>query len=325
MRLLVTGGAGYVGSVVTAMLLEAGHDVVVLDNCSTGGASSVPVGAQLVVASLRTGAPEVLGRGGFDAVLHFAAKSVTGESVENPGLYWDQNLGESLALFDAMRRSGVARIVFSSTAAAYGSPERLPIVETDPTRPVSPYGATKLAIDTALTSCAELYGFGCVSLRYFNVAGAYGNFGERHDPETHLIPNVLKVALGRDDAAHVFGTDYPTSDGTCVRDYIHVADLASAHADALESCNPGTHRIFNIGTGCGHSVLEVIGMCREVSGHRIPVATRPRRAGDPATLIASHDLISRELGWRPHRDLGAIVLDAWDFVRQDAGVSGPRR
>ncbi|PWK80690.1 UDP-glucose 4-epimerase [Lentzea atacamensis] len=318
MKLLVTGGAGYVGSVVAARLLETGHEVVVLDNCSTGKASSVPDGAELVRASLRTGAAEVLGRGGFDAVLHFAAKSVTGESVRDPALYWDQNLGESLALFDAMRRHDVLRIVFSSTAATYGTPERTPIEETAPTRPVSPYGATKLAIDTALASFAELHGFAAVSLRYFNVAGAYGPFGERHDPETHLIANVLKVALGGAESVSVFGTDYPTPDGTCVRDYIHVVDLAEAHLLALAAAAPGRHQIFNLGTGSGNSVYEVIDMCREVIGRPIPVVTEPRREGDPTTLVASAELIRRELGWRPARDLREMVADAWAFAQKEA-------
>ncbi|WP_035791441.1 UDP-glucose 4-epimerase GalE [Kitasatospora mediocidica] len=316
MRLLVTGGAGYVGSVVTARLLEAGHYVVVLDDLSTGHADAVPAGADLVVGSLRSTAAEVLAKGAFDAVLHFAAKSVTGESVEKPGYYWDQNLGESLALFDAMRCAGVRRIVFSSTAATYGNPDRTPIVESAPTRPVSPYGATKLAIDTALASYADLHGFGAVSLRYFNVAGAYQGQGERHAPETHLIANVLAVALGTADSVTVYGTDYPTPDGTCVRDYIHVADLADAHALALQACEEGTHQIFNLGRGSGHSVLDVIAACRDVSGHPIPVTLHERRPGDPAVLVASSEKARRQLAWEPRQDLHAMVSDAWRFARR---------
>ncbi|MFB9833330.1 UDP-glucose 4-epimerase GalE [Actinoallomurus acaciae] len=314
MKLLVTGGAGYIGSVVAAQLLEAGHEVVVLDDCSTGHADAVPAGAPLVRATLREAAGDVLSEG-FDGVLHFAAKSLVGESVEKPGLYWDKNLGESLALLDAMRAHHTPRIVFSSTAATYGEPERTPILETDPTRPTNPYGASKLAIDTTLAEYARLYGIGGVSLRYFNVAGAYGAYGERHTVETHLIPNVLAVPLGRRESVSIFGTDYPTADGTCVRDYIHVVDLAVAHLLALDACAPGEHEIFNLGSGSGYSVREVIDVCREVTGEPIPAAESPRRPGDPAVLIASSAKITDRLGWKPERDLRAMVADAWEFIR----------
>ncbi|GAA4193908.1 UDP-glucose 4-epimerase GalE [Microbispora amethystogenes] len=310
MRLLVTGGAGYIGSVVAARLLERGHEVTVLDDLSTGHADAVPPGASFVQASI-TEAAGVLSEG-FDAVLHFAAKSLVGESVERPGLYWSHNLGGTLALLDAMRQAGVDRIVFSSTAATYGEPERTPILETDPTRPGNPYGASKLAVDTALTAFAGLYGLGAVSLRYFNVAGAYGGFRERHTVETHLIPNVLKVALGERESVSVFGTDYPTPDGTCVRDYVHVTDLADAHLLALDACAPGEHRIYNLGSGSGFSVKEVVEVCREVTGHPIPVTTAPRRPGDPAVLVASSEKIQRELGWtQAHGSLRDMVADAW--------------
>jgi UDP-glucose 4-epimerase len=315
MQLLVTGGAGYIGSVVSARLLAAGHGVVVLDDCSTGHADAVPDGARLVRATLREAARDVLAEG-FDGVLHFAAKSLVGESVQKPGLYWDKNLGESLALFDAMRVHGTPRIVFSSTAATYGEPEHTPIAETDPTRPTNPYGASKLAIDTTLAEYARMYGIGGVSLRYFNVAGAYERYGERHTVETHLIPNVLKVPLGERETVSVFGTDYPTPDGTCVRDYIHVVDLAEAHLLALEACDPGTHEIFNLGSGSGYSVREVVDVCREVTGRKIPAVESPRRAGDPAVLIASSAKIGKRLGWKPERDLRAMVADAWDFARR---------
>ncbi|HEV7931915.1 MAG TPA: UDP-glucose 4-epimerase GalE [Actinomadura sp.] len=314
MKLLVTGGAGYIGSVVTAQLLEAGHDVVVLDDLSTGHRDAVPGGARPVQGTLRDSAFEVLDGGGFDAVLHFAAKSLVGESVEKPGLYWDKNLGESLALLDAMRRAGVHRIVFSSTAATYGEPESTPILETDPTRPTNPYGASKLAIDTALAEYARLHGIGGVSLRYFNVAGAHGPYGERHTTETHLIPIVLQVAAGRRDTVAMYGDDYPTPDGTCVRDYIHVVDLGVAHLLALDGCEPGTHKVFNLGNGNGFSVREVIEVCREVTGHPIPAEVGPRRAGDPAVLVASSDKIRSQLGWKPERDLRAMVADAWAFA-----------
>ncbi|GGQ18233.1 UDP-glucose 4-epimerase [Actinomadura coerulea] len=315
MKLLVTGGAGYVGSVVSALLLEAGHEVVVLDDLSTGHADAVPEGARLVRGTLRDTAAEVLGGAGFDAVLHFAARSLVGESVEKPGLYWDKNLGESLALLEAMRGAGVHRIVFSSTAATYGEPESTPILETDPTRPTNPYGASKLAIDTALAEYARLHGLGGVSLRYFNVAGAYGRLGERHTVETHLIPNVLKIAQGGGGAVKMFGDDYPTPDGTCVRDYIHVTDLGRAHLLALDACEPGRHEIFNLGSGTGASVREVVEVCREVTGRDIPAETAPRRPGDPAVLVASSERIQARLGWKPERDLRTMVGDAWTFLR----------
>lgn len=309
MRLLVTGGAGYVGSVVAAQLIEAGHEVTVLDDLSTGHEDAVPEGARFVRADIRE-ADQALD--GVQAVLHFAAKSLVGESVQQPGRYWANNLGGTLALLDAMRDKGVGRIVFSSTAATYGEPERSPIEESDPTRPTNPYGASKLAVDTALTAYAGLRGLGAVSLRYFNVAGAYGRYRERHAVETHLIPNVLKVATGERESVSVFGTDYPTADGTCVRDYVHVADLAKAHLLALEATTPGEHKIYNLGSGTGFSVQEVISVCREVTGHEIPAVVGERRPGDPAVLVASSAKIQRELGWKAERaSLRDIVSDAW--------------
>ncbi|MEV6031780.1 UDP-glucose 4-epimerase GalE [Nonomuraea sp. NPDC052116] len=316
MRLLVTGGAGYVGSVVAAQLIEAGHEVTVLDDLSTGHQDAVPEGARFVQKSI-TEAHDVLD--GMDAVLHFAAKSLVGESVEKPGLYWAHNLGGTLALLDAMRDKGVGRIVFSSTAATYGEPERSPIEEDDPTRPTNPYGASKLAVDTALSAFAAIRGLGAVSLRYFNVAGAYGRFRERHTIETHLIPNVLKVATGERESVSVFGTDYPTPDGTCVRDYVHVSDLAQAHLLALDAITPGEHKIYNLGSGTGFSVQEVISVCREVTGHEIPAVVADRRPGDPAVLVASSARIQRELGWKAERPaLRDIVSDAWDALSANA-------
>ncbi|MFI6320642.1 UDP-glucose 4-epimerase GalE [Nonomuraea sp. NPDC050556] len=309
MRVLVTGGAGYIGSVVAAQLVDVGHEVTVLDDLSTGHEDAVPEGARFVRGDIREPGAAL---DGVEAVLHFAARSLVGESVEQPGRYWAHNLGGTLALLDAMRAKDVRRIVFSSTAATYGEPERSPIVEDAPTRPTNPYGASKLAVDTALTAFAGMYGLGAVSLRYFNVAGAYGRFRERHAVETHLIPNVLKVALGERPSVSVFGTDYPTPDGTCVRDYIHVADLARAHLLALEACAPGSHQIFNLGNGTGFSVKEVIEVCREVTGHEIPAIVGDRRPGDPAVLVASSDKIQRELGWKPeHTAMRGIVGDAW--------------
>ncbi len=317
MRVLVTGGAGYIGSVVAAQLVAAGHDVVVLDDLSTGFADAVPAGAAFIKGTVRDCAAEVLADG-VEAVLHFAAKSQVGESVAEPAKYWSANLGSSVALLEAMREIGVRTIVFSSTAAVYGEPERDHILETDPTRPTSPYGATKLAVDTTLGEFARLYGFGAVSLRYFNVAGAHraegGWLGERHNPETHLIPNVLaSVAEGR--PTRIFGSDYPTPDGTCVRDYIHVTDLADAHLRALQSCRPGQHRVYNLGHGTGFSVRQVIDVCAEVTGTPIQVEVNERRPGDPAVLVASCERITAELGWQAERDVRVMAADAWEFFR----------
>jgi UDP-glucose 4-epimerase len=320
-RLLVTGGAGYIGSVVAASLLSARHEVVVLDDLSTGHADAVPPAATFVHGDIRHEAGRLLGTG-FDAVLHFAAKSLVGESVARPDLYWGNNLGGTLALLDAMRETGTDRIVFSSTAAVYGEPASVPIEESALTLPTSPYGASKLAVDTALTEQARMHGIGAVSLRYFNVAGAHtdpraGWLGERHATETHLIPNVLKVALDGSGPVSIFGEDYPTPDGTCVRDYIHVTDLAAAHALALAACTTGQHKIYNLGSGSGYSNLEVLTACREVTGRDIPAKMADRRPGDPAVLIASSERISTGLGWHPQRGLREMVADAWTFIRRD--------
>jgi UDP-glucose 4-epimerase len=318
MRVLVTGGAGYIGSVVAAQLVAAGHEVTVLDDLSTGFADAVPAGATFVKGTLRDCAAEVLADE-TEAVLHFAAKSLVGESVADPAKYWSSNLGGTLTLLEAMREIRVRTIVFSSTAAVYGEPERTPISEADPTRPTSPYGASKLAVDTTLTEFCRLYGFGAVSLRYFNVAGAAqaddGTWlGERHNPETHLIPNVLACAVeGR--PVRIFGEDYPTPDGTCIRDYIHVKDLADAHLRALAACRPGQHRVYNLGNGAGFSVREVIEVCREVTGRDIPAEVVARRPGDPAVLVASSARIQADLGWNATRDLRAMAADAWQFTQ----------
>lgn len=317
MKLLVTGGAGYVGSVCATVLCEAGHDVTVLDNLTTGNREAVPEAATFVEGDVRDRADEVLAQGGFDAVLHFAARSLVGESVEVPAEYWQHNLVTTLALLDAMRAHDVKSLVFSSTAATYGEPKQVPITEDMPTAPTNPYGATKLSIDYAITSYCKAYGLGATSLRYFNVAGAYGTVGENREVETHLIPLVLQVALGHRDKIFMFGDDWPTEDGTPVRDYIHIRDLADAHVLALESNSPGTHRIFNLGSGDGYSVKQVIAMVREVTGHPIPAEVAPRRAGDPAVLIASSEKIKKKLGWNPTRtDLRTIVEDAWNFTSQ---------
>ncbi len=316
MRLLITGGAGYIGSVVAGQLLAAGHDVTVLDNLSTGHRDAVPEQAGFVEADLTDAARVLTPDAGFDAVLHFAAKSLVGESQDRPELYWRNNVGGSLALLDAMRSAGVRRIVFSSTAATYGEPEHNPIDETATAVPTNTYGHTKLAVDRMLAGEALAHGLGAISLRYFNVAGAADGRGERHVVETHLIPIALQVAAGSRAGLTVYGEDWPTPDGTCVRDYIHVADLARAHLLALDGCQPGAHRVYNLGNGAGFSVTQVIEAVRRVTGHPVPVQVGPRRAGDPATLVASSERIRAELGWEPALpELDVMVADAWDFVR----------
>ena len=315
MKLLVTGGAGYIGSVCAQRLVESGHEVVVVDDLSTGHRDAVPAGGRFVQGDAAEVAHDLLAEG-FDGVLHFAAKSLVGESMQDPAKYWEGNVVTSLGLLAAMRKHGTPRLVFSSTAATYGEPEQVPIVETAPTRPTNTYGATKLAIDHAITSYATAHGLGAVSLRYFNVAGAYGTFGERHTTETHLIPIVLQVAAGTRDHLQLFGDDYPTEDGTCVRDYIHVLDLAEAHLLALEHAAPGTHRIYNLGNGTGFSNRQVVETCREVTGHPIPTVVAARRPGDPAVLVAASDAARDQLGWKPERaDLATMVRDAWQFTQ----------
>ncbi|MGD6752714.1 UDP-glucose 4-epimerase GalE [Streptomyces sp. BH105] len=313
-KYLVTGGAGYVGSVVAQHLLEADHEVVVLDNLSTGFREGVPAGAAFVEGDIRDAAKWL--DSSYDAVLHFAAFSQVGESVVKPEKYWANNVGGTMELLAAMRAADVRKLVFSSTAATYGEPVNTPITETDPTAPTSPYGASKLAVDHMITGEATAHGLAAVSLRYFNVAGAYGSCGERHDPESHLIPLVLQVAQGKREAINVFGDDYPTPDGTCVRDYIHVADLAEAHLLAVEAARPGEHLICNLGNGNGFSVREVVETVRQVTGHPIPEVVAPRRGGDPAVLVASADTARERLGWNPSRaDLAGIVADAWAFAQ----------
>jgi UDP-glucose 4-epimerase len=316
-KYLVTGGAGYVGSVVATHLLEAGHRVTVLDDLSTGFRAGVPEGAAFIEGRVHDAARWL--DGSYDAVLHFAASSQVGESVVKPEKYWDNNVGGSMALLGAMREAGVRALVFSSTAATYGEPVSTPITESDPTSPTNPYGATKLAVDHMIASECTAHGLAAVSLRYFNVAGTYGAAGERHDPESHLIPLVLQVALGKRESISVYGDDYPTPDGTCVRDYIHVADLARAHLAALDAATAGEHLICNLGNGSGFSVREVIDTVRKVTGHPVPEVTAARRDGDPAVLVASARAAHERLGWTPNRsDLAGIVEDAWNFTRRNA-------
>ncbi|MBA0049382.1 UDP-glucose 4-epimerase GalE [Streptomyces sp. AJS327] len=322
-RYLVTGGAGYVGGAVAARLLAAGHRVTVLDDLSTGFRAGVPEGASLVEGRIQDAARWL--DPSYDAVLHFAARSQVAESVRDPEPYWRNNVGGTLDLLAAMRGAGVRRLVFSSTAAVYGEPAETPLTESAPTAPTSPYGASKLAVDHLLAGECRAHGLAATSLRYFNVAGAHRPegggpvLGERHDPESHLIPLVLQVALGQRESIAVYGDDYPTPDGSCVRDYIHVTDLAEAHLRALGAPEPGEHLVCNLGNGNGFSVREVIETARRVTGHPLPETAAPRRAGDPAVLIASSRRARDRLGWRPRRaELADIIGDAWEFARATA-------
>ncbi len=320
MKLLVTGGAGYIGSVVTRMLLDHGHQVTVLDDLRTGHREALAPDATHVELPVHEAAQVLTPDAGFDGVLHFAALIAAGESMIRPELYWHTNTVGSIALIDAVRAARVPRMVFSSTAAVYGNPTELPIPETAVKAPTSTYGATKLAVDMALTSEAIAHDLAAVSLRYFNVAGAYLRdglaIGERHDPETHLIPIALDVAAGRREKLQLFGDDYPTVDGTCVRDYIHVEDLARAHLLALDAATPGRHRIYNLGNGNGFTNRQVVDVVREVTGQPVPVEVAPRREGDPAELVASSALARDELGWTPAKPtLHDMVGDAWAFYR----------
>jgi UDP-glucose 4-epimerase len=317
MKLLVTGGAGYIGSIVGRQLLDAGHELVVLDNLERGHREAVPPGVRLIVADLRDrdATAGVLDEG-FEAVLHFAALSLVGESVTDPGLYYRTNVGGTLNLLDAMVAAQTPALVFSSTAAVYGQPEEVPISEDMATRPTNPYGASKLAVDGMIGAFCRAHGIGAVSLRYFNVAGASGDIGEDHQPETHLIPNVLGAASGRIERVDLYGTDYDTPDGTAIRDYIHIEDLAEAHLLALDGARPGEHRIFNLGNGSGFSVREVIETASRVTGCAIEVHEAPRRPGDPPLLVASSDLIRSELGWAARKpELEQMIADAWAFIQ----------
>src|ERR671916_482766 len=316
MRVLVTGGAGYIGSVVAAQLVEAGHETVVLDDFSKGHREAVPEGARLVQGNLMDVrfARETRSEG-FDGVLHFAALSLVGESVEQPELYYRNNVCGTLNLLEAMHEAGAGRLVFSSTAAVYGEPEEVPIKETSPTLPTNPYGSSKLAVDWLIGAVCGARGLAATSLRYFNVAGGRSRFGEDHHPETHLIPLVLRAAA-EGSSVKVFGTDYPTRDGTAVRDYIHVEDLGRAHLLALEAAQPGEHGVYNLGNGAGFSVREVVDAARRVTGRSIDAVEASRRAGDPPTLVASSEKIQADLGWKPEKpELETMISDAWTWMR----------
>ncbi len=317
-RILVTGGAGYIGSVCAAELVRDGHEVVVVDNLARGHRSAIPAGAEhadvdlldapALAAAVADARPE--------AVMHFAALALVGESVRHPEHYWRTNVGGTLNLLDAMRAAGVERLVFSSTCACYGVPDEVPISEDAPTRPANPYGASKLAVDQMIGEHCAAHGLSAISLRYFNVAGASGEQGEDHDPETHLIPNVLRAALGVLEHVEVFGADYGTPDGTAVRDYIHVEDLAQAHLLALNAARGGEHRILNLGNGNGFSVREVVEAGRRVTGLEIAARDAPRRPGDPPVLVAASQRIRDELGWEPRKpELDTMIADAWTWAQ----------
>ena len=317
MNVLVTGGAGYVGSAVVAELGAAGAAVVVLDDLSEGHRAAVPPGVPLVEGGIgdRALTEKTMRDHSVEAVIHMAASSLVAESVSDPARYFRNNVTDGLSLLDGMRACGVGKIVFSSTAAVYGEPAAVPIGEEDPTRPVNPYGETKLAFERALRWYGGAYRLRHASLRYFNAAGAAGDIGEDHEPETHLIPLLLGTALGRAPRVRIYGDDYPTPDGTCVRDYVHVVDLAGAHLLALDALDGGS-RTYNLGFGNGSSVLEVIRTAREVTGHPLLEERAPRRPGDPAALVASAGRIENDLGWRPKRsDLRQIIETAWQWRR----------
>jgi len=311
MRVLVTGGAGYIGSTAVDILIAQGYEVSVFDDCSTGHTDNVPAGVTFVQGSLLNRSEIAQALKGCEGVMHFAGKSLVGESVEKPELYWSVNVGGTRNLLDEMRIAKISKLVFSSSAATYGEPEVLPILESASNKPTNAYGASKLAVDAMITDEARGHGLSAASLRYFNVAGAHkssrGWLTERHDPETHLIPNVLSSTPA--NPVKIFGSDWPTKDGTCIRDYVHVVDLIDAHIKALNSLGSAGHEIFNLGSGGGYSVREVITAASQSIGTQIPSIDSPRRAGDPAVLIADISKAKRVLSWQPTRNLKVMVSD----------------
>lgn len=314
MKILITGGAGYIGSVTAAKLQEAGHTVTVLDSLIYGLDPVLPEGVRFINGSLAELEQHISQEDGIEAVVHMGGLIAAGESMKEPDKYWEVNTVGSLRLLEAMRRLDINQLVFSSTAACYGNPVHTPILETDPTAPTNTYGATKLALDFAITSYVTAYGLAAISLRYFNVAGAYGRFGERHQPETHIIPLALQAAAeGRPFT--LYGDDYPTEDGTCVRDYIHVADLADAHVLALGKLESGKHTIINLGNSKGSSNRDVVAAVERVTGHKLELTMAARREGDPAILIASNAKAAQILGWKPAKSLDDMVADAWRYFK----------
>jgi UDP-glucose 4-epimerase len=326
MRLLVTGGAGYVGSVAVGQLADAGHEVVVIDRLSQGHRAAVDERAELVAADLadRAAIDAVMARHRPDGILHFASQTLVGESMEKPFLHLGENVRNGLNLLESATEHGVKRFILSSTANLFGLPDRVPIDEEAEIRPGSPYGESKRILERMLHWMDDRFGMRYASLRYFNAAGAASaDRGEYHDPETHLIPVVLQVALGQREKVMIHGDDYPTPDGTCVRDYIHVSDLADAHVRALHALDGGS-RTYNLGNGRGFSVREVIETARAVTGHPIPAEVGPRRPGDPAVLVAASDRIRRELGWEPRHDLASIIESAWAWHQRHPQGYGAR-
>jgi UDP-glucose 4-epimerase len=319
-RVLVTGGAGYIGGVVSSELVRAGHEIVVFDDLSKGNREVVPAGAAFVQGDIadKENVEATIRKHSIEAVMHFAASIEAGESMKVPEQFFRNNTAGSLALLEAMLRTGVKKFVFSSTAALFGEPENIPIRETDTLRPTNAYGESKLLVERMLAWLHRIHGLRYASLRYFNAAGAAGKLGESHDPETHLIPLILQVPLGKRQSISIYGTDYSTKDGTCVRDYIHVSDLAQAHILALEALSERAPLIYNLGNGRGFTVREVIEVARRITGHPIPAIESPRREGDPAVLVASSEKIQRELGWKPRfTDLEAIVSSAWEWHKKN--------
>jgi UDP-glucose-4-epimerase GalE len=319
MRVLVTGGAGYVGSHAAKALIESGHEIVIVDSLAEGhrpAVGEIPFEQADLLDRPRIAA--LLKQHRSEAVMHFAAFAYVGVSVREPATYYQNNIVGSLALLDAMRDAGVNRIVFSSSCATYGIPQRVPITEDHPQNPISPYGFTKFVIERALADYSHAYGLGYAALRYFNAAGAAadGSLGEDHDPETHLIPLILQVALGQRAHVEIFGADYPTPDGTCIRDYIHVDDLAAAHVAALEKLQPGDEMKLNLGTGQGASVQEVVDLCRQITGQPIPVRAAPRREGDPPELVADASAAKRTLNWQARYSIRQIIESAWAWHKK---------
>lgn len=328
MRILVTGGAGYIGSHAVKLFLARGHDVTVYDSLVFGHRAAVPA-ERLIVADLADAhrLDQLFVEKSFDGVVHFAAFAYVGESVTQPAKYYLNNVGNTLNLLECVRKHRVPRFVFSSTCATYGMPEKMPITEETPQKPINPYGQTKLIVEKALTDYSSAYNLGFAALRYFNAAGAAadGSLGEDHSPETHLIPLAIDAALGLIPHLNIFGTDYATPDGTCIRDYIHVDDLAEAHLLALEKLQPGQQMRYNLGTGVGNSVREVLDAVKRVGGKAVPVVESPRRAGDPPVLVASSEKIVRDLGWTPkYRELAATVETAWKWRKAHLRGYGDR-
>ena len=326
MNVLVTGGAGYIGAVVSHELLKAGHSVVVYDNLSHGHRGAVPSSAEFIAGEISDGdkLAQIFQTRRIEAVLHFAALIEAGESMKTPEVYFRNNSASALAVLEAMLRTGVKKMVFSSTAALYGEPQAVPIQESADLKPSNVYGESKLLVERMLSWFQKIHGFRYASLRYFNAAGATSEIGEDHQPESHLIPLILQAASGKRDRIAIYGTDYPTEDGTCVRDYIHVLDLASAHLLALDALALHQQLIYNLGNGRGFTVRQVIDVARRVTGQPIAATEEPRRPGDPAVLVASSDKIQQELGWRPqHRELDSIVSSAWEWRRIHPQGYGP--